>query len=103
MCVRALRRWFICETVGCINGLLSTNPSGLRGRVVSFLAIPTEEHRFGHRTLPDLQQLNKTLQKRFERDKFPLAFAGVDVSPTCSTTPSRAPVGSRICMASWSG
>jgi hypothetical protein len=80
MCIRALRRWFICETVGCINGLLSSNPSGLRGRVVSFSAIPTEEHRFGKGDLPDLQRLNKALQKRFERDKFPVAFAGVDVS-----------------------
>lgn len=80
MCVRALRRWFICETVGCVNGLLSSNPSGLRGRVVSFLAIPTEEHRLGKGALPDLKRLNKTLQKRFERDEFPLVFAGVDVS-----------------------
>jgi hypothetical protein len=80
MCVRALRRWFICETVGCIRGLLSSNPSGLRGRVVSFLAIPAEEHRFGKGALPDLHRLNKTLQQRFRRDKFPLVFAGIDVS-----------------------
>ena len=80
MCVRALRRWFVCETVGCIRGLLSSNPSGLRGREVSFLASPTEEHRFGKGALPDLQRLNKTLQRRFQRHKFPLAFAGVDVS-----------------------
>jgi len=80
MCVRALRRWFICETVSCVNGLLSSNPSGLRGRVVSFLGIPCGEHRFGKGALPDLQRLNKTLQRRFQRHKFPLAFAGVDVS-----------------------
>jgi hypothetical protein len=80
MCVRALRRWFVCETVTCINGLLSSNPSGLRGRVVSFLAIPAEEHRFGKGALPDLKRLNRTLQRRFQRDKFPLAFSGVDVS-----------------------
>jgi hypothetical protein len=30
--------------------------------------------------LPDLKRLNKTLKKRFERDHFPLVFAGVDIS-----------------------
>jgi hypothetical protein len=80
MCVRALRRWFICKTVSCVKGLLSSNSSGLRGKVVRFSGIPCGEHRFGRRTLPDLKRLNKTLQKRFERDKFPLVFAGVDVS-----------------------
>jgi len=80
ICVRELRSWFISEAIGCIEDLRSTNPSGLSDRVIRLLGIPCEEYRFGSRSLPNLQRLNKTLQKRFQRDEFPLVFAGVDVS-----------------------
>jgi hypothetical protein len=80
MCVRELRYWFISEAIDCIEELRSTNRSTLDGKVVRFLGIPLEAFRFGTRSLPDLRQLNKTLKKRFERDRFPLVFAGVDFS-----------------------
>ena len=43
-------------------------------------AVPAEEYCFGGLAALDLRRLNKTLKKRFERAKFPLAFAGVDIS-----------------------
>jgi hypothetical protein len=80
MCVRALRSWFICQAVDCINGLRLSNPSALRGKVVRFSAVPSEEYRFGGLSHADLHTLNKRLKKRHERAGFPLAFAGVDIS-----------------------
>jgi hypothetical protein len=80
MCVRALRCWFICQAIGCINGLQLSNPSALRGKVVRFSAVPPEAYRFGHLADADLWALNNKLQKRHERAEFPLVFAGVDIS-----------------------
>jgi hypothetical protein len=80
MCVRELRYWFISEAINCIRDLRSSNPSGLRDRVVRFLGIPLQAYSFNSQSLPDLKRLNKTLKKRFERDHFPLVFAGVDIS-----------------------
>jgi hypothetical protein len=81
MCVRALRRWFICETIACFNELSAANPSALRGKVTAFSAIPREEeYREGRLHVADLLSLGERLQKRHERAGFPLVFAGVDVS-----------------------
>jgi hypothetical protein len=81
MCVRELRRWFICETLVCVNELSSAEPSAFSNKIVRFSAIPREEeYREGKLGAADLLCLNERLQKRHERAGFPLVFAGVDVS-----------------------
>jgi hypothetical protein len=80
MCVRALRRSFICEAIGCINDLRSANRSALRDKVVRFSAVPPDGYPFGDLAGLDLRTLNEKLQKRHERAMFPLVFAGVDIS-----------------------
>ena len=81
ICVRALRRWFICRAFACIDELQALNGGGLEGKIVRFSAIPRDEaYRFGDLDGADLQRLNGRLQKQFERAGLPLVFAGVDVS-----------------------
>jgi hypothetical protein len=80
ICIRALRLWFICQAIGCVNGVRSSNTSALRGKVVRFSAVPPEHYRLGDLHDIDLRTLNDKLQKRHERAQFPLVFAGVDIS-----------------------
>ena len=81
MCVRELRRWFICETLARVNELAAADPLAFSEKIVRFSAIPREEeYREGELGAADLLRLNERLQKRHERAGFPLVFAGVDVS-----------------------
>jgi hypothetical protein len=79
-CVRQLRKSFVTAALDCIDNVrnkhrLITIP------ITAFSAILTEEqYSPGDLADADLHQINERLQRRHQRCKFPLVFAGVDLS-----------------------
>jgi hypothetical protein len=80
VCVRRLRRSFIKGGMACIADICRTgNVPG--EHVVAFSAVLGEEqYAVGQLHKADLLQVNKRLQRRFQRAGLPVVLAGVDIS-----------------------
>ncbi len=80
VCVRGLRRSFIKGGMACVADICRMgNVPG--EHVIAFSAVLGEEqYAVGQLHKADLLQVNKRLQRRFQRAELPIVLAGVDIS-----------------------